>query len=296
MEERKACCRLAEVAALVRTTGSFHIRGGDRGGAVWRASRPPRSSGRPTGLLALQGVRGRGATADAPGAPFPSAACLRSAPRRFARHCSRRSTSSACSPMPSGSSPACRRGCCGGVLQGRLPARLSHRGGFGEPPTEEAHLEIVTPHADFAAALVDFSRGWTSSRLYVRRGSHVVYLKGREEMAELFALAGAQDAALQVEEQAVMKDVRARANRLANWDRPTSRRTSAAALRQTEAITLSGGAGPSRRPPGRPSRGGRSPPNTRISIWPSSRRSRPDAYPVGGSTIACGAWSGRRNR
>ncbi len=67
-------------------------------------------------------------------------------------------------------------------------------------------------------------------------GSYVVYLKGRDEVAGLLALAGAHAAALQVEEQAVVKEVRARANRLANCDSANLRRTSAAASRQLEAI------------------------------------------------------------
>jgi DNA-binding protein WhiA len=64
----------------------------------------------------------------------------------------------------------------------------------------------------------------------------VVYLKGRDEVAGLLALAGAHAAALQVEEQSVLKEVRSRANRLANCDSANLRRTSVAALRQLEAI------------------------------------------------------------
>ena len=72
----------------------------------------------------------------------------------------------------------------------------------------------------------------------LRRGSYVVYLKGRDEVAGLLALAGAHEAALQVEEQAVVREVRSRANRLANCDSANLRRTSAAASRQLEAIAL----------------------------------------------------------
>jgi len=71
-----------------------------------------------------------------------------------------------------------------------------------------------------------------------RRGSYVVYLKGRDEVAGLLALAGAHDSALCVEEQSVLKEVRSRANRLANCDSANLRRTSAASARQIEAILL----------------------------------------------------------
>jgi DNA-binding protein WhiA len=64
----------------------------------------------------------------------------------------------------------------------------------------------------------------------------VVYLKGRDEVAGLLALAGAHESALMVEEQAVVKEVRSRANRLANCDAANLRRTSIAASRQLEAI------------------------------------------------------------
>ncbi len=71
-----------------------------------------------------------------------------------------------------------------------------------------------------------------------RRGSYVVYLKGRDEVAGLLALAGAHEAALQVEEQSVVREVRSRANRLANCDSANLRRTSAAASQQLEAIAV----------------------------------------------------------
>ena len=113
--------------------------------------------------------------------------------------------------------------------------------GSANAPQKEPHLEILTSNQAFAADLarllrdMDFHPG---ERL--RRGSYVVYLKGRDEVAGLLALAGAHAAALQVEEQAVVKEVRSRANRLANCDSANLRRTSAAASRQLEAIARPG--------------------------------------------------------
>jgi cell division protein WhiA len=74
--------------------------------------------------------------------------------------------------------------------------------------------------------------------IFARRGSFVVYVKGREEVAGVLAEAGAHNAALLVEQQCVMNDVRARANRVANCDAANSRRTSSASARQLEAIDL----------------------------------------------------------
>ena len=64
--------------------------------------------------------------------------------------------------------------------------------GSANTPQKEAHLEILTPHQDLCDDLVrllasmDFHPGHT-----VRRGSHVVYVKGRDEVAGVLALAGA---------------------------------------------------------------------------------------------------------
>ena len=81
--------------------------------------------------------------------------------------------------------------------------------GSASAPQREAHLEILTPHEAFATDLVrllenlEFHAG-----MRYRRGSYVVYLKGREEVAGLLALAGAHEAALQLQEQSVMREVR----------------------------------------------------------------------------------------
>jgi DNA-binding protein WhiA len=111
--------------------------------------------------------------------------------------------------------------------------------GSANAPQREAHLEIVTPHQVFADDLGALLRGMRfhpGRRL--RRGSFVVYLKGRDEVAGLLALTGAHESALLLQEQAVVKEVRARANRLANCDAANVRRTGAAAARQLEAIAV----------------------------------------------------------
>jgi DNA-binding protein WhiA len=111
--------------------------------------------------------------------------------------------------------------------------------GSANSPQREAHLEIITSHQTFASDLtrllsdMDFHPGQR-----FRRGSYVVYLKGRDEVAGLLALAGAHQSALVVEEQSVVKEVRSRANRLANCDSANLRRTSTAARRQLDAISV----------------------------------------------------------
>ena len=110
-------------------------------------------------------------------------------------------------------------------------------GGFGQQPQKQAHLEIVTPHQELCVDLVSMlSEMHFHPGHSVRRGNYVVYLKGRDEVAGVLAAAGAHVAALEVEKQAVVKEVRSRANRVTNCDSANVRRTGMAACRQMEAI------------------------------------------------------------
>jgi DNA-binding protein WhiA len=238
VEDKQPCCRLAAVAGLVHTAGTFHIRGGTSDeeryeirvattvqgaakmvyshfkemGAEGQlvTSREPRFLHRlvyevhlPGAPAALQALNEMGVLTDNFG-------------------------------LRTGTAPwLVKKACCrSAFLRGCLIGA-----GSANTPQKEAHLEILTPHQDFCRDLVhqlsdmDFHPGHS-----MRRGSYVVYLKGRDEVAGILALAGAHAAALEVEEQAVVKEVRARANREANCDSANVRRTGAAASRQLEAI------------------------------------------------------------
>jgi hypothetical protein len=63
-----------------------------------------------------------------------------------------------------------------------------------------------------------------------------VYAKGAEAIADALALAGAGDAALGLDEHAVVAEARAQANRVANADHANLVRSSRAAHRQIVAI------------------------------------------------------------
>ncbi len=238
VEEKQGCCRLAAAAGLMHTAGSFLIHGGHTeaeryeiliGTTVQAAAklvysvfkeygaegelaarREPRFQHRlvyevhlPGTPAALQALNEMGVLSDSfelrPGI-------------------ARRLVKKSC----------CRSAFLRGCLIGS---------GSANSPQREAHLEILTPHEALASDLVrmlgnlEFHAG-----MRYRRGSYVVYLKGRDEVAGLLALAGAHEAALQVEEQSVVREVRSRANRLANCDSANLRRTSAAASHQLEAI------------------------------------------------------------
>jgi len=237
--DARPCCRKAEVAALVRTSGTFHIKGGaseEEGRYALHLSTTSRAAARMVYSYFKEfGAEGRLMTrreprfrrrllyeVHLPGSP-PMLQALNelgilSDNFRLVPGLPSRILRSRCCKS------AFVRGCMIGAGSVNLPSRSTH-------------LEILSPHQDFAHDLARLlvSTGFAPG-VYQRRGSHVVYLKSGEEVAAFFAFIGAQEAALKVEEQAVMKDMRARANRLANCDEANTRRTSAAALRQLQAV------------------------------------------------------------
>jgi hypothetical protein len=242
----RACCQTAEVAALVRTTGTFRIQGGASDDAD-RYALHLSSTSRAAAHLVYSHFKAFGAVGDL---------LTRREPRFQQRllyevH------------LPG--SPAMLQalnemgiltdsfklepGIPSRILRGRCCRSSFVRGcmigsGSVNPPSRSTHLEILSPHEAFALDLARLlAREGFSPGVYQRRGFHVVYLKSGDEVAALLAFMGAQEAALEFEEQAVVKDVRARANRLANFDEANTRRTSEAALRQARAVAFLEGEG-----------------------------------------------------
>jgi len=219
VEDRQACCRLAAVAGLVHTAGTFLIRGGtsDEERYEIRVATTVQAAARMVySYFKALGAEGQLFTSREP---------------RF-RH---RLVYEVHLPgTPAALQALNEIGVLSAFVRGCLIGS-----GSANTPQKEAHLEILTPHQDFCADLarllgeMDLHPGQAE-----RRDSYVVYVKGRDEVAGVLALAGAHAAALEVEEQAVVKEVRARANRAANCDSANLRRTSEAASRQLEAISV----------------------------------------------------------
>lgn len=99
------------------------------------------------------------------------------------------------------------------------------------------HVEIVLPTAAAAAelqtALADLD---VRALRFVRRGRHVVYLKGQEEITALLRIVGANRGVLELETYRVGRDVQARLNRLVNAEEANLARTVRAADRQLAAV------------------------------------------------------------
>jgi cell division protein WhiA len=125
--------------------------------------------------------------------------------------------------------PSCdRRAFLRGVLLGSGSISFSASG---------PHVEISLAEADAAEALQRALASLDVRALTTdRRGRHVVYLKGQEEIVALLRLAGANRGVLELETHRVGRDVRARLNRLLNAEEANLGRTVRAADRQLSAI------------------------------------------------------------
>jgi hypothetical protein len=126
-------------------------------------------------------------------------------------------------------SPTCdRRAFLRGALLGGGSLSFTARG---------AHVEFVfrgRPAANLLAARLR-EMGVRAMRIE-RRGRHLVYLKGQEEIAGLLRLVGANRALLELETARVSHEVRSRLNRLLNAEEANLARTVRAADRQLHAI------------------------------------------------------------
>jgi DNA-binding protein WhiA len=124
------------------------------------------------------------------------------------------------------------RSCCrGAYVRGAL------LGGGSLSGPRSPHLEIRSAGIDGATFLARLAEQEGTTLGLLDRGRHVVaYAKGTETIADLLALAGANETVLLFQEQAVMAATRSRANRLANADHANLVRTSRAAHDQLRAV------------------------------------------------------------
>ena len=125
--------------------------------------------------------------------------------------------------------PACdRRSFLRGVLLGSSSISFGRSG---------PHVEFVLRNADASASLQALLAAMGVRALRTaRRGHHVVYLKGLDEIVGLLGLVGANRGVLELETQRVGRDVRSRVNRLINAEEANLARTVRAADRQLLAI------------------------------------------------------------
>ena len=124
------------------------------------------------------------------------------------------------------------RSCCrGAYLRGAL------LGGGSLTGPRSPHLEIRSAEPEGAAFLARLTGEEGVQLGILDRGRHAIaYAKGLDTIADVLALAGADQTVLLFEERAVMAATRSRANRLANADHANLVRTSRAAHDQLRAV------------------------------------------------------------
>ena len=122
------------------------------------------------------------------------------------------------------------------VLPLRVRAGRAARGGLGQRAAS-AHLEVRSETREGADAVVAAAAAEGGELRVAERADHVVaYAKGIDRIAGVLAVAGASEAALALQERAVVGFTRARANRLANADHANLVRAGRAAHVQLQAV------------------------------------------------------------
>lgn len=204
----RSCCRRAELMGLLRAAGSD--------GSV-------RTLDHATARIAVQLAASIGVEV---AAPRPAPARQHAPGRRHLRV-------GLDGVLTAGWRPSTARTCDRrAFLRGLLLGAGSVSGGPGGP-----HVEFVFRERSGALELERLlaDSGVRGLRME-RRGRHVVYLKGQEQIAGLLRLTGANRALLDFETSRVSREVRNRLNRLLNAEQANLARTVRAADRQLQAI------------------------------------------------------------
>ncbi|MHB8858387.1 MAG: DNA-binding protein WhiA [Thermoleophilia bacterium] len=136
-------------------------------------------------------------------------------------------------------------------LQDRLPHRIIKRpccrvsflrgafiaSGSVSEPGKPAHLEIYSDNPAFLETIKEAAQALDLKLSLTNRSTRpAVYSKSLDTIRDFLVTTGAHQAALKFEERSVVSRVREGANRLANCDQANAARCSRAAARQIEAI------------------------------------------------------------
>ncbi|NLY44949.1 MAG: DNA-binding protein WhiA [Tissierella sp.] len=110
-------------------------------------------------------------------------------------------------------------------------------GGSISNPEKAYHLEFVTNNQEHGLDLSDIINSFgLNSKIVLRKENYVVYLKEGEQIVDLLNVMGAHQALLKFEDIRVLKDVRNNINRLVNCETANLSKTIDASMRQIEQI------------------------------------------------------------
>jgi len=106
-------------------------------------------------------------------------------------------------------------------------------------PSKEYHLEFACPQEKLAEQLsILLGDIGVTAKTVLRRGQHIVYIKGSESIEDTLTFIGAQQCTLDLMNMKIYKDIRNKANRIANCDAANIDKVVKAALKQIDDIKL----------------------------------------------------------
>ena len=106
-------------------------------------------------------------------------------------------------------------------------------------PSKEYHLEFACPEESPASQLAILLNDiGVNAKTMLRRGQNIVYIKGSESIEDTLTFIGATQCTLELMNMKIYKDIRNKANRLANCDAANIDKVVRAAVKQTEDIRL----------------------------------------------------------
>lgn len=106
-------------------------------------------------------------------------------------------------------------------------------------PSKEYHLEFSVQGEVLAEELtVLLADIGVTAKIAVRRGQYIVYIKDSESIEDTLTFMGAQNCTLEIMNVKIYKDVRNKANRIANCDSANIDKVLKASMRQIEDIKL----------------------------------------------------------
>lgn len=106
-------------------------------------------------------------------------------------------------------------------------------------PSKEYHMEFTVPEAKLAEELSELlSDIGVTSGTVLRRGQYIVYIKDSESIEDTLTFIGAQQCTIELMNVKIYKDVRNKANRIANCDAANIDKVINAAMKQIDDIKL----------------------------------------------------------
>lgn len=100
-------------------------------------------------------------------------------------------------------------------------------------PIKEYHLEFSVPYEELCSDLSALlERLGITSKYVERKGMYVLYFKGSEDIEDMLTLMGATKSSIELMNVKILKDIRNKANRIANCDAANIERTLKASEKQ----------------------------------------------------------------